>query len=98
MMRVPILLSLLCLLAFVTSARATPTDSLTHAAEQAYIAGDHQQALGLYEALNTEFTSAALLYNIGNCHFKLGDYPQAILHYERALRLDPGSEEVHVNL
>lgn len=100
MMRVHILLSLLCLLAFATtaSATATPADSLAQAAEHAYTAGDHRKALKLYEVLNTQHTSATLLYNIGNCHFKLGDYPQAILYFERALRMDPGSEEVHVNL
>lgn len=100
MMRTTILLSLLCLGAFSNASGATalPADSLMRAAEKAYSDGDHQQALDLYKSLNIEFSSASLLYNIGNCNFKLGDYPQAILYYERALRMDPGSEEVHVNL
>ncbi|HMN06940.1 MAG TPA: tetratricopeptide repeat protein [Flavobacteriales bacterium] len=71
---------------------------LLEQAQEAYANGDHARALALYDSVNTEFTSAALLYNIGNCHSKLGDMPHAILYYERALRLAPGAEDIQANL
>jgi tetratricopeptide (TPR) repeat protein len=79
------------------AAQAAP-DALMGQAEQAYSAGDHRKALALYDSLNAHRTSAALLYNIGNCWSKLGDVPHAILYYERALRLAPGAEDIQANL
>jgi len=64
----------------------------------AYAAGDHVAALNLFDTVCAEYTSPSLLYNIGNCHFKLNDIPHAILFYERALRLAPGDEDVKANL
>jgi tetratricopeptide (TPR) repeat protein len=79
------------------AAQAAP-DALMGQAEQAYSAGDHRKALALYDSLNAHRTSAALLFNIGNCWSKLGDVPHAILYYERALRLAPGAEDIQANL
>ena len=67
-------------------------------AEQAYAAGDHAAALALYDSLAVDHTSSPLLFNIGNCYFKLGNVPKAILYYARALRLSPGAEDVEANL
>lgn len=73
-------------------------DSLSAKAEAAYLAGDPAAALDLYGELERSGTSPALLFNIGNCHFKLGAHPQAILYYERALKLAPSDEDVRRNL
>ncbi len=67
-------------------------------ATDAYAKGEYEQALALYDSVNTSATGPALLYNIGNCHMKLGDVPHAILFYERALRLQPGAEDIQANL
>ncbi len=67
-------------------------------AQQAYADGDHEKALELFDSVNTVYTSAGLLYNIGNCHFKSQNIPRAILYYERALKLRPGAEDVQANL
>ena len=37
-------------------------------------------------------------YNLGNAEFRLGNLGQAILHYERARRLDPLDEDIRGNL
>lgn len=74
------------------------TDQLLQQAQDAYSQGKHQEALALYDSVNTTWTSAALLFNIGNCWSKLGDTPHAILYYERALRWAPGAEDVQANL
>lgn len=73
-------------------------DSLIAQGARAYALGDHAAALRSFDSVYTEFSSPALLYNIGNCHFKLKDIPHAILFYERALRLAPGDEDVRTNL
>jgi len=73
-------------------------DTLALRAQEAYAAGDYTGALHLFDSVNTAYTSAALLHNIGNCWSKLGDVPRAILHYERALRLAPGAEDTRANL
>lgn len=72
--------------------------TLVNEAQAAYAAGDHAKALALFDSVRTTHTSTALLFNIGNCHYKLGDIPRAILFYERALRLSPGDEDVLANL
>lgn len=73
-------------------------DTLAAQAGRAYAVGDHATALALFDSANTAFSSPALLYNIGNCHFKLNDIPHAILFYERAMRLAPGDADVQTNL
>lgn len=73
-------------------------ESLSAAAQQAYADGEHARALQLFDSVATVYSSTTLFYNLGNCHFKLGDVPRAILNYERALRLEPGAEDVQANL
>lgn len=94
-MKNALLLPLLCV--FGLQAKAA-TDARVAAAEAAYAAGTYQEALDLYNAVALDLNSAALQYNIGNCHSKLNAVPQAILHYERALRLTPGAEDIQANL
>lgn len=67
-------------------------------ARTAYTGGDPTQALALFDSVAQEWNSAALQLAIGNCHFKLNDVPRAILHYERALLLEPGAEDAKANL
>ncbi|HRQ84935.1 MAG TPA: tetratricopeptide repeat protein [Flavobacteriales bacterium] len=88
---------LMMALSLPIAARNAPAALLAQA-QEAYAKGHHQQALALYDSINTEYTSAGLLYNIGNCYSKLGDFPRAILYYEKALRLSPGAEDVQANL
>lgn len=85
------LTSLLLASALVLSARATTPDS-------SYVAGDHAGALKGYMVLELDSTSADLFYNIGNCHFKLGNKAEAVLWYERAYRLAPGDADIRTNL
>jgi tetratricopeptide (TPR) repeat protein len=73
-------------------------DTLSHRGQIAYASGEYASAILLFDSVATAYNSAGLQYNLGNCHFKLGDVPRAILHYERALRLEPGAEDVRANL
>ena len=92
------LLLTLLLAGTLGSATAQTPPALADSAQAAYARGDHRRALQFYDSLNGAWSSASLLFNIGNCHFKLNDVPRAILYYERALRLAPGAEDIQANL
>lgn len=91
---------LLCASIIVQASTLSRSDAqaLDLQAQEAYAAGDHATALMLFDSVASTYSSVDLFYNIGNCHFKLGDVPRSILNYERALRLDPGAEDVLTNL
>ena len=64
-----------------------------------YQAGDFTGALESYQAvLQAGFESADLYYNLGNSFFKTGALGPAILNFERARRLSPGSQDIRANL
>lgn len=77
---------------------ATATE-LTDSADLCYEKGDYSSAIELYNrAISDEGTSTDLYYNLGNAYYRAGNQPQAILAYERALRLDPANSEAKANL
>ncbi len=43
-------------------------------------------------------TQAACHYNLGNCYYRMKDLAHAVLHYRRALRLQPDHKEAAFNL
>lgn len=88
----------LAFIAVAFVARSADHATLAQSAHDAYAKGDYAQALTLYDSLNTTMSSASLLFDIGNCHMKLSDVPHAILYYERAARLQPGTEDIQANL
>lgn len=65
----------------------------------AYAEGNYEQALTFYNSIvDAGRESADLYYNMGNTYYKMKDYPHAILYYEKALKLNPGDEDIRVNL
>ncbi len=86
---------LIIALAVLTSQAA----SLAEQGDSAYTADDFQRAAELYtKAAETEGTSSALFYNLGNTYYRMGQLGRAILNYERALKLDPTNEDARANL
>lgn len=72
---------------------------LFEAANQAYADGNYRQAAAQYnEILENGNTSAALHYNLGNAHYKLNELAPSIYHFEKALQLEPGDEDIQNNL
>jgi tetratricopeptide (TPR) repeat protein len=66
---------------------------------EAYNEGDYDQALMMYGNIEGEgVESADLYYNLGNTYYKMRQYPQAILYFEKALKLAPGDEDIRTNL
>lgn len=73
--------------------------SIVTQADSAYTNDNFQEAVALYnEAINTEGTSSTLYYNLGNSYYRLGQLGNAIVSYERALRLDPTNSDAKANL
>lgn len=64
-----------------------------------YRQGNFEAAAAKYTQIEEQgVANAALYYNLGNCHYKLGEIGRAILYYERALRLSPSDDDVIENL
>ncbi len=51
-----------------------------------------------FEHAAKNIRSAAIYYNLGNCHYRLNDYPRARLAYERAVKIDPSNQDAKYNL
>lgn len=88
------------LITLLVSATSVMADSpLIQKADSAYTSDDFATATELYlRAVNDEGTSAKLYYNLGNSYYRMGKLGQAILAYERGLRLDPADRDLRDNL
>lgn len=72
---------------------------LVQSADSAFTAGEFDKSARLYsEAIDSLGASADLYYNLGNAYYRTGKPGQAILAYERALRIDPTHTDARVNL
>ena len=87
-----------CLAAVLLVSTFTFAQSDFDAANTAYAEGRYEEAATIYQALLDEQPNATLYYNLGNARFKQGELAQAILQYERALRLQPGNKDAQYNL
>lgn len=68
------------------------------AANEAYAADKHADAKRLYLKVLESGSQANVFYNLGNACFRLGEFGQAAVAYERALALKPGHREAAANL
>ena len=80
----------ICLLLLVASGSLFAQD-LTKA-NAAYKAKDYQTAIELYLQAEKTAPSADLYHSIADTYFRLSDYANGILYYERALRLTPNNK------
>lgn len=90
-----ILLWLLLPLPAVASAQTTFFEE----GNRLYQEGDFAGAAARYESvLESGYEAPSLYYNLGNARFRLGELAHAVVAYERAVRLDPGNDDVRANL
>ncbi|HTY94714.1 MAG TPA: tetratricopeptide repeat protein [Steroidobacteraceae bacterium] len=69
------------------------------AARRAAAVGDYRTAIQEYQQLlERSGFSAPVLFNLGNAWLRMGNPARAILDYERALVLAPGSAAIQANL
>lgn len=91
-----IIAALLCCGAFADQKRA---ERLFDAGNTAYVNGDYITAIECYDSIvNMGLQSAKLYYNMGGACFKAGRIGQAVLCYNKALRLAPASDDIAHNL
>ncbi len=80
-------------------ALAQDYSELWRRAEEAYSAGNFEEAITAYENIaEAGQESSSLYYNIGNAYFRKGVIGKAILNYERALKLNPSDNDIKHNL
>jgi tetratricopeptide (TPR) repeat protein len=93
-------LCLIVLMALVAAPRqARAQEEIFERGNQLYQQGDFAGAVEAYEAVRSAgFESADLHYNLGNAYFKSGELGRAILEWERALVLAPGTPDATANL
>jgi tetratricopeptide (TPR) repeat protein len=85
--------------ALTSPATASTPRELFQSGNSAYEQGKFQEAADAYEKIIAYgVVDPRVLYNLANAEFKLGRLGAAILHYERALRLDPSDRDVRDNL
>ena len=97
--KVATIVTLLLSLGFSMNIQAKDLDSLWTVGVQAYTDGKFSDASAAWTSIEESGQkSAKLYYNLGNAWFKQGNYPKAILNYERALRLDPSYSDARYNL
>ncbi len=82
---------------------ATPVALQIGEAETAYAKGEFAMAKRHYQQALTEMakqgsSNGHLLYNLGNCHFRLGEYGMAMLQYRRAELFIPNDQDLKANI
>lgn len=87
------------LLTFLPAARAQDMGGKFREANASYRTGDFEKAADLYQALARENPEAAVFfYDLGNAYVKLDRMSDAVLAYEKALRLAPRDRDTRQNL
>lgn len=86
-------IALLLMLLPMAANAATKAD-----ADSAYVNGNYQEAIKVYESLLKHGESAELYYNLGNAYYRTENITRAVLNYERALLLSPGDGDIRFNL
>jgi tetratricopeptide (TPR) repeat protein len=89
----------LAALALMRTARAETPEEAFDRGCKAYEQGKWDEAADTFQALvRYGFADARLEYDLANAEFKRNHLGQAILHYERARRLEPADPEIAANL
>lgn len=77
---------------------AADRTALFHEGNSAYENGDYPAAIKAYEEALKQGHTVAVHFNLGNAYLKNEQPGLAVLHYERALLLDPRNPDVRANL
>lgn len=89
----------LMVMAAPEAAPATGVDQDFKSANDKSLEGDFDAAVALYESVLSRTGDVADVYfNLGNAHAQAGRPVDAIISYERVLRIEPGHEDARHNL
>lgn len=67
-------------------------------ANVAYLKGNYQEAIQIYNDVLEKYESADVYYNLGNAYFRSDEITHAVINYRRALLLSPGNKDIIHNL
>lgn len=74
-------------------------DSLFIQGNQQYAEEKYLDAISTYDSIiSNGLESSELYYNLGNCYYKIKDWPYAIWYYKKSLSLNPNNKEALHNL
>jgi tetratricopeptide (TPR) repeat protein len=80
-------------------AKANEATETFNKANMLYQNGNFSKSAQYYEKIvNNGYENAEVFYNLGNAYFRMNKIPEAILNYERALRLAPDDDDIITNL
>lgn len=93
-------LALLPFAEIAASATETPADTANSYAKgcELFTKNEFRAAAKEFEMAAAQVQSSDIYYNLGNCYYRLNDYAQARLAYERALRISPSNSDARYNL
>lgn len=78
---------------------AQSTEDLFSQAAIQYEQKEYTKALNSYNQIEAEGVfSSGIYFNKANCYYKLQQYANAVLYYEKALKLNPSDEDAQFNL
>lgn len=90
-----IILTVVNLTAFV----AQSPEEIFKLANEQYDAKSYDSAFALYQQIeDQELVSAELFQNMGTAAYKMEAVPESIYYFEKALKLDPGNDDLEHNL
>jgi len=76
-----------------------PTKEIFVQGNEAYQSGNYLKSIEYYnQIIDNGYNTSEVYYNLGNANYKLKNIPEAILNYERAIKVDPSDEDSEFNL
>lgn len=92
-----LIIAILLALSFLQPNVTTPI-SLAEQAEAAYLSGNYQAAVDLYQELLSVIQTGEVYFNLGNAYYELGDDGYALANYLRAAEYMPRDEDLRRSL
>lgn len=88
------------LIAFFSAFSALCSHAATtiETANSAYLSGNYQQAITLYEQALKAGDSPELFYNLGNAYYRTNNISKALYYYEKAYLYNPSDDDVRHNM
>lgn len=98
-MRTKLILLFISFFVYISFLKANDANTIFNKANEEYKKNNFQASAQLYESiLKQGYSEVEIYYNLGNSYFRLKKIPQAILNYERALKIAPDDDDIRTNL
>jgi tetratricopeptide (TPR) repeat protein len=95
--KIAVLIAMILLVAF--QAYSQSPEQLASQAAKAYNSKQYPESIKLYnKIIDGGYESYALYYNLANAYFRNNENTEAILFYEKALKLSPNNDDIKHNI